>query len=570
MQLSVEEILQEKLIRLDYWRPAHARWNTLIDAYHGNYQKMWPGEFRRGESPKIANWIKLAWDRYAKLVGKIPTNHVTPSRIKRISQSKADKIEKILVHYDETSGSGILEKWAAWYLVGFGASARGVSPDPLLKGPRYWVKDPRTVLPAPGVGSTSITSSAYGAISRPDMAVMSMHSVIISETVTPTFLLDQYRDPDLNVEKFIQGDQIHVPQEMVTHMDRGHWQVVVNGQMFMEIEHDLGFVPVRFTTMYVPDQLGGQGQFEQNIGLVLAYMRLLNQKLTFNHNIVWPWLVLKGLSDIDTDARIIQLMGDDANAQFLSPPGELQAERDLDVLDRLIRVLNHDTEVLQGTAPGSIVTGAGARELNRDVKNMVLDYWEVEKPDIEFIRSAALIMDEELYGGREKPMSGRARGEQFEETYTPRKDINGNHNVVIDFGIGVGGLEGFTELMQVAAQGFVDEQTVMEQLPWVRSVSDTRRKVLLDRMEKVLFEMIASGAPTETINHLAQWRESVSKGKDPYKFITENPMPTPALPEQAPEGQLPPGASGPQGAPPQIPNIPSPAQLLALGQGRGG
>ena len=37
-----------------YWREAHSRWDILISVYHGNYQQLWPTEFRRGEEPKIA------------------------------------------------------------------------------------------------------------------------------------------------------------------------------------------------------------------------------------------------------------------------------------------------------------------------------------------------------------------------------------------------------------------------------------------------------------------------------------------------------------------------------------
>lgn len=577
---DVETIIEQRQTSADYWAEAHSRFDLLIDSYHGNFQKMWPSEFRRGEVPKVANWIKLGWDRYSKMVGKLPTNHVTPSNIRRVSQSRADKVEKVLAHYDLSSGMSNLMKWYAWYLVGLGAAAIGVMPDPVLKGPRYFVKDPRTVLPSPGAGSIPGTSASYGMLSKPTMSTMSLHSCIINETVTSTYLLDQYgnADPDMMdvIGRVIEDDHtLSTPYSHLVYMDKEWWVVLVGEEKIMEIRHNLGFVPLRFTTQYVPDQLGGQGQFEQNIGLVLAYMRLLNQKLTYNENIVWPWLILKGLNNIDTDSRVIEILDRDGDASFLNPPAELQAERDLEVLDRLIRVMNHDTESMQGQAPGGVVTGKGVAELNRDVRTMVSDYWDTMKPDIEFIKSAALIIDEKVYGGIKKIMFGRAKGEQFEEKYVPREVIKGNHNVVIDFGIGVGGLEGLVELMQVAAQGFVDEQTVMEQLPWIRSVSDTRRKVFLDRMEKIIFEMVGSGVPTPLVNHMANWRKAVEGGTDAWVWIVENPMPSPEPPPEmgAPggEGALPPlGPEGAAIAPPGVstPQIPSPQQILALAQGR--
>ena len=570
MPLSEKEILNLRMELLNYWREAHTRWQLLIDVYHGNYQELWPSEFRRGEIPKIANWIKLGWDRYGKMVGKLPTNHVPPNSAQRMTQKRADRVEHILVNYDNQSGMESLMKWYSWYLVGLGASVIGVMPDPVLQGPRYFVKDPRTVLVEPGAGSIPLSSTAYGMLSEPRMHAMSLGRVVLNETMTSSAVLHTYKGiPE--IEQLVDYSDSMAPVSVVTYMDEQYWSLLVNEIKVHEVEHGLGWVPVRMTSQYVPEQLGGQSQFEQNIGLVLAYIRVLNQKLSYNNNVVWPWLVIRGLNNIDSEERVIEIMDQQGDAQFLAPPGELQIERDMEVLDRLIRVMNHDTESLQGQAPGSVVTGAGVEALNRDASQMVLDYWDLMRPDIEFVKGCALAIDEKVYSSVKKDIFGKAQGEQFQDSYTPGKDIRGYRNVTVDFGIGVGGLEGFTELMQTAAQGFVDETTVMENLPYIKSVSLTRRRVMLDRMEKVIFEMVAQGAPAALINHLTQWRQVVESGSDYFKWIAENPFPEPEAPAVGPEGPQSPGAPGVPGAPeasPAIPGIPSPAQLLALGQGR--
>jgi len=568
-----EYILDLRVKANSYWSEATNRFDELIDAYHGNYQKLWPGEFRRGESPKVANWIRLGWKRYAQMVGKVPSSHVRPSKVSRVSQSKADKIEKVLAHYDESSGMSTIMKQYAWYLVGLGSGVVGVMPDSVLKGPKYFYKDPRTVFPAPGSGSVSSTSSHYSMLMKPTMSIASMPWVIFDEVQPAATILDTWPDKTDLIHQLIDTDDPFTPVEVITLMDKSWWTVMINQKILMQVEHNLGFVPVRYTSMDVPDQLGGESMFEQNIGLVLAYMRMLNQKLTYNENIVWPWLTIRGVHNMDPKTRVIEIMDSDGDAQFLAPPGEIQVERDLDVLDRLIRILNQDTESLRGEAPGSTVTGLGLGELNRTVTAAVQDFWDHMKPDIEFIRSAALIMDEDLYGGRKKPMTGRVSGESFEESYVPRKTIKGHHTVAVDFGIGVGGFEGFVELMQFAAQGFIDEQEVMENAPWIKSVSGTKKRVFLDRIEKVIFEMTAGGAPSPIINHMTQWHSAVDGGADPWKWITENPLPSPEPPApelgQGPEGL--PGepslAPGGGAAAPQVP-VPSPQQILALAQGR--
>lgn len=577
---KADEILEHRQMAVDYWHEAIDRFNILMAAYHGNYQLLWPGEFRRGEAPKIANWIRLGWKRYAAMVGKVPSSHVRPSRISRVSQTRADKIEKVLAHYDESSGMENIMKQYGFYLVGFGAGTLGVMPDKTLRGPRFFTKDPRACLPAPGAGSITSTVSHYSMLTKPTMNVVSMPWVIFDEVMTVSTLVDTYPHLLDRISQIIEPKDPFSPVEVITLLDKNFWTVVVNQKLLYQVEHSMGFVPFRYTTMSVPDQLGGESMFEQNIGLVLGYMRLLNQKLTYNENIVWPWLVTKGVANMDPVNRVITLMGRDDDAQFLSPPGELQAERDLETLDRLIRILNQDTESLRGEAPGSTVTGTGIGELNRTVTSAVQDFWDNMKPDVEFLRSAALIMDEELYGGVKKPMMGKTHGESFEEEYVPRETIKGHHTVQVDFGIGVGGFEGFVELMQFAAQGYIDEQEVMEQAPWIKSVSQTKRKVLLDRIEKVVFEMTAGGAPVPLTNHLLAWHKAIEEGKDPWKWMADNPLPSPEMPMPgAPPGMGPQGPA-PGGEPPAIPGVegaapaqvpvPSPSQLLALAQGRGG
>jgi hypothetical protein len=591
--LSESVLLDLRHKAQDFWHEPVQRWNQLIQAYHGNYQALWPSEFRRGVPPKVVNWIRLAWRRYASMVGKVPTTHVTPSKISRVNQKTADKIEKIQAYYDEAAVMERLMRRYAWYLVGLGASCIGVMPDKTMQGPKFFVKDPRAVLAAPGSGSEANTHSWQSMLMKPDMGVISMPWVMFSEVVTGTYLVDTFSDPEdhYKLAKIMNDRGQFTPNTLLTYWDKEHIKILVNDKAFITMEHGLGFVPVRFTTMDVPDQLGGESMFEQNIGLVLAYMRLLTQKLTYNENVVWPWLVTKGPNRMDPQNRVIELMDRDGDAQFLAPPGEIQAERDLEVLDRLIRVMNMDTESLQGEAPASTVTGRGVSELNRSVTTAVQDFWRIMKPDVEFVKSAALMLDEDLYGGKTKNMLGRHKGENFEESYTPNKDINGHHSVAVDFGIGVGGFEGFVEMMQMAAQGYLDETTVMENAPWIRSVSDTRKKVMLDRMERIMFEMVANAAPSNLINHMASWHEAVNKGKDPWEWLEDNPMPPPEPPPGMegppglppgqppgglPGGELPPEMAGmlPPGAAPQVPqppqiNAPSPQQIMALAQGRG-
>ena len=562
MKLDVSEILQLKQHGETYWGPAQKRYDDLIEVYHGNFQKVYPESFRRGETPVVANWIKVAWDRYARMIGKVPTHHVTPTNLSRKQQKNSDEIEKVLAHYDQVSNINQVMYNYAWNLVGLGAACMGVMPDPVSKGPRFVTKDPRTVLTFPGAGSGSYTSTAYSTIATPVVQSQSMEKIIINESVNLSLVHGMFPDERELITKLGgDGDPLSSPKKLITYMDKEHWIVVFEDEILKEVEHNLGFVPFRYTTITVPDQLGGQSLFEQNIGLVLSFMKVLNQKLTYNENLVWPWLVMKGLANVDQNNRVIEIMDRDGAADFLAPPAELQAERDLEMLDDLIRIMNHDTEPMRGESPSSVATGRGLQELNRDVSSTVQEYWQKMKPDIEYLKSSALILDEKLYGGLTKPMTGRIKGESFESTYSPSKVIKGQHSVSIDFGVGVGGSEGFVELMQLSAQGLIDEQTVMEQMPWIKSVSDTRRKIMIDKLEMIIFEMTGNGQPTPITNHLIQWRTAIEGGTDPWEWLSENPLPSP-------EPEVPEQGAGPEGPPlpPQGGPVPAPSPQSILQQ----
>ena len=115
--------------------------------------------------------------------------------------------------------------------------------------------------------------------------------------------------------------------------------------------------------------------------------------------------------------------------------------------------------------------------------------------------------------------------------------------------------------MQLSAQGLIDEQTVMEQMPWIKSVSDTRRKIMMDRLETIIFEMTGGGQPTPITNHLIQWRKAIEGGTDPWEWLTDNPIPEPEpqVPEGGPGMGGIPAPVGEEGGP--IP-APSPQSIL--------
>lgn len=258
MPRSTDEILDLRVKAHSYWHEPIDRFDILLDAYHGNYQKLWPGEFRRGEAPKIANWIRLAWNKYAGMIGKVPKTHIPPSKLSRISQSRADRIEKVSAHHDASSVMPKIMKQYGWYLGGFGAGVIGVMPDSTVKGPKFFTKDPRAVFPAPGEGSITSNTGHFSMLTKPDMTIVSMPWVIFDETMTVSALYDTYPNRRAQIDAATDDQDPFQPVEVITFMDKEEWTVVVNQKKILTIEHGLGFVPVRYTAQTVAGQQIGR------------------------------------------------------------------------------------------------------------------------------------------------------------------------------------------------------------------------------------------------------------------------------------------------------------------------
>jgi len=524
------------------------RWDVLEKVYHGRFHELWPKEFRAGEIPKVANFIRRDWDAYARMVGKVPDIRVTPLKLSPREQDRADKLEKICFAYNRLWDFKRKARVIADFAVGFGAFGVGVFPNRRLGGPQLLVEDPRNVLPGPGWDSTSTYSVSVP--SPMSDAGATLDDCIIRKSATGHQLLRMF--PNNETLRKMIPDKPQALRDMYTFYmfyDDEVVQTVFGGIELGRAEHGAGWCPWQFPTTYAIGAPAGTSSFEQTVGLEIAFMRLLDQKLSLNDAVVWPWMFAKGVRP-DPAKRLLIAETPDADAKLVSPPATFQVDRDMAAVQDLIRTMHNETEAGRGEVTGGPITGRGLVELSRVTVETVQAFFDDFGFWLPKVYTSALIIDREVFGAEEKVISGHGHGETFLESYKPSKDIGDRFGMIeVEYGPGLGGFEDRLSMLQVLGADAISVDTVMEGLPWIRSLSAEKRRIFVGKMEKFLLESAFAGQSAVPIDWILNAIDAAESGKDYRKWMVDNP---PGQAQATPESvaPVPPGLAAPPMAPP--------------------
>ena len=555
--LTAQDIFDLSIQRERQFTTDRTRWNIMSNIYRGQHRAIYPEEFREGEVAKIAGFIKRSWDMFTRLVGKVPDVRSTPLRLTQKERTRAEMIEKICFGYNQDWKMRRRMKVWAHYQVGYGAVAVGVVPNEQTKSPMFLVEDPRNALPGPGWDATSVvgvdsfrTPKFQDALANGDIG-SGLDDIIIRKVMTGHQLLKRFPN-NAELRKAL-GDasstrQLSYGWTVLQYYDETNITSVLENGILLHAPtpHGAPWCPWKFLTSFTPDQPAGQGMFEQQVGLEIAFMRILDQKLSLNDLVTWPWMKEKGFVEFDPVKRRIMLGSPDADAGFVTPPATFQVDRDLQQVGELLRTLNVQTEASQGEVQGGPITGRGLSELSKVVTETVQDFFDDNANVLPFIYSTALQMDNALWPNTTKTLAGRGRGETFLEEYTPGKDIGkGFGQITVEFGPGLGGFEGHLQMLQDLGADSISKDTIMEKNPNIPSVSEEKRKILRAKIEDLMFNEALQGQAAVPLNWLAALAQEIEAGRDYRQWIVDNP-PGQATNTPTNVGPVPPAALGPQ------------------------
>lgn len=204
-------------------------------------------------------------------------------------------------------------------------------------------------------------------------------------------------------------------------------------------------------------------------------------------------------------------------------------------------------QALSGTMDASVITGRGVQELMAGYSQQMAMMQETLVGHYEQVASLSFQVDEALWPDEKKTISGYRSGAEYEISYTPSKDIAGNHIVDVTFGTGTGldPNRHLVYMLQAQAAGLYSRDTVLREMPGEMNAADEQAKIQIEQARDALMSavaglgqsipgLVAEGMdPSAQVGQLAEFVAQLQKGKKPEEIAAKIFAP-PEQEEQAP------------------------------------
>ena len=239
------------------------------------------------------------------------------------------------------------------------------------------------------------------------------------------------------------------------------------------------------------------------------------------------------------------------------------AAQEEQLLERELRLGTRSPEVRSGNLDASIITGKGVQALMGGFNTVITTGQQVISEALRVAIEMAFDMDEKLWPEEKKTIRGVVQGSPFEETYTPSKDIGGNHTVDITYGFAAGQdpARAIVALLQLRGDQLVSRDFVQRQLPMEIDVVQMQTQIdneqFEDAMKAGLQQMMQSVGqlamqgqdPTDLLTKFAKVIKLREGGKQTHEAVLEafKTQPQPQG-QNGPPGAAP-GQPGPMGQP---------------------
>lgn len=137
------------------------------------------------------------------------------------------------------------------------------------------------------------------------------------------------------------------------------------------------------------------------------------------------------------------------------------------MLDMEARQAMRSPEVRSGNIDASIITGRGVQALMGGFNTVITTGQAVIAQALARAIELCFEMDEKLWPGEKKVVSGVVQGTPFEETYTPARDIKGSYTTDVTYGFAAGQdpARAIVALLQLRGDQLVSRDFVQRQLP---------------------------------------------------------------------------------------------------------
>ncbi len=554
---------------------------TIDRVVAGEFDVFDPDEEKVGS--RSPNLIQVAIEDTAEAAALVPTVRVQPDKPTKTAKAVARGMEQIAVNYMDLNSVDMLIPRSVMDKAAYGMSVWTVTPDFDQSIPVIERRDPRQCYPEPGfrlgddVRKCMFTREIFFN-QLPDE-----YQVLLANQIAD---YSEYDDPDEN-SKVVLVEYYDEEEYLLTALYQASTSGLVRYKSGSDvplpveldrIENKTGVCPVVIGTRV---SLDGEvrGQFDQVVGLLEAHIRLMGLVLDYADQAVY--------SDIFVKDLIGEMPYGGGSFIELGPQGAIgrvpPAVSSLNVQADMVSLLDgiHVGGRWPKSRPGEIdqsIASAKFLEASAGMMNTAIrTYHQILQRQMERALRIAFEVDKAYFPGT-KTAAGTLRNQQFLIEYNPSNDIDTEHRLRVEYGLGLGKDPAQSAVLhiQYSQAEFVSKEFVQENIDGLTDVGRERSRLDVEKfrgmaLAKLLQGLEAGLIPEEALVEIARAREKGDDLFDLYeKFIVEPkkaleasqvqtglgpPLQPGALPPGPPEGD-------PGGLPPGLP--PPPPEGAAL------
>jgi hypothetical protein len=556
------------------------RMETIDRVVRGEFDIFDPDEEK--VTSRSPNLVQVAIEDTAEAASLVPTIRVQPEGSTVTAKKVARTMEQIAVNYMDLNQIDMLIPRSIMDKAAYGMSVWTVTPDLEQKIPVIERRDPRQCYPEPGfrpgddVRKCMFTREIF--FNQLPVEYQQKLKDVIAD-------YSEYDDPDENskvvlveyydTEEYILAGLYQASTSGLVRY-RGDGDVPLPVEL-ERIENKAGVCPVVIGTRI---SLDGEvrGQFDQVVGLLEAHIRLTGLILDYADQAVYSDIFVKDLIGEMPygGGSFIELGPQGAIGRVPPAVSSLNVQADLSSLVDGMHVAGRWPKSRPGEIDQSIASAKFLESAAGMMNTAIRTYHQIMQRQLEKALRIAFEIDKSYFPGA-KSATGILRNQQFLIEYNPSSDINTNHQLRVEYGLGLGRDPAQSAVLhiQYSQAEFVSKEFVQENIDGLTDVGRERSRLDVEKfrgmaLAKLLMGLEQGTIPEAALVEIARAREQGEELFDLYeKYIVKpaeemlaNQVPTGLGPPMQP-GALPPGPSPEGAAGPMPPGPPPGAELLA-------
>ena len=499
------------------------RWTDVREVRKGNINKVFPGLFPEDyPKPMVANFIDIAARDVAEVIAPLPAfNCNATNAVSDRARQRADKRTMIVAGYRDQSRLQTNMFTGADRYITYGMVPFVVEIDYEKKTPIIRVDDPYSSYPEfDRFGRLQSYTKRY---------LKTIEDLCMEFPEHESVIRGKYR----------QGGQ-NAQLDLIRYHDKDQTVLFLPERkdfVLAKSKNPIGKIMVVCAVRPgIDSHETMRGQFDDVLWVQVARSRFATLSLEAAQKSVQAPFALPAdvnVLEIGPDSTIRSAQPEKIRRVDLNvPPGLFQESA---ALDQELRVGARYPEGRLGQQSGSIVTGRGVEALMGGFDTQVKTAQNVLAGAFRDVMELCFMVDETVFGNVEKTVRGVDAGSPYEITYTPKKDISGEHIVDVTYGLmaGLNPNQALVFGLQARGDQLISRDFLRRQMPWEVNVTMEEQKIEIEKMRDALIQAVSGyaqaipvlaqqgGNPGEVLTKLAAIIEGRSKGRSLEDIVTE-------------------------------------------------